>query len=164
MGRSTVPDLGEGLTHHYLIFSKTDTACTQHKMGMALYLGGVHCPCNTVIVLSYVTNITSNIHLHNCPLSPEQRFYPICRLHFWMKKTGSYVTGRPNCSGSSHWEVQNDVWKYLKQLSWACTKFVSKSWPTQTVHLATGLWNPPQLRMSIKCKTNHTCLRNPSLE
>jgi len=32
------------------------------------------------------------------------------------QKTGSYVTGRPDCSGPSHREVKIDVWKYLQTI------------------------------------------------
>jgi len=57
--RFTILDSGEVLTYHHDhgIFSKTDTACTQHKTGMVVYLVGVHCPClhivrvGTVIIL-----------------------------------------------------------------------------------------------------------------
>jgi len=66
MGKSTIPDSGEVLAHHHHIFRKTDIACTQIKTGMATYLGAVHTlRVDTVIILLYVTNITSNVHLHN---------------------------------------------------------------------------------------------------
>jgi len=32
------------------------------------------------------------------------------------QKTGSYVTGRPDCSGPSRREVTIDVWKYLQTI------------------------------------------------
>jgi len=32
------------------------------------------------------------------------------------QKTGSYVTGRPNCSGPSCREVKIDVWKYIQTI------------------------------------------------
>ena len=34
-------DSGKLLTRHHHIFRKTDSACTQNKMGMVKYLGGV---------------------------------------------------------------------------------------------------------------------------
>jgi len=59
--------VGGVLTHHHHIFKNTDTtlACTQSKMGIEAYLGSVHnLRVDTVIILLYVTNITSNIHLN----------------------------------------------------------------------------------------------------
>ena len=44
MGRSTVPDSGEILTHQHHIFRKIGTARTQGKMSMVVYLGGVAHP------------------------------------------------------------------------------------------------------------------------
>ena len=87
MGQSTVPDLGEGLTHHYLIFSKTDTACTQHKMGMALYLGGVHCPCR----YRYCTFICHKYHVKHTPkqlpLESRTKILPDMSTSFLDEKT-----------------------------------------------------------------------------
>jgi len=57
MGRST-PGLGEVLAHDHHILRKIDTACTQSKTDMVVYLGGVHTlRVDTVIILLYVTNI-----------------------------------------------------------------------------------------------------------
>ena len=57
--------VGGVLTHHHHIFKNTDTACTQSKMGIEAYLGGVHnLRVDTVIILLYVTNNTPNIHLN----------------------------------------------------------------------------------------------------
>jgi len=52
----------EVLIHQHHIFRKIGTARTQSKTGMVAYLGSVHIVCvGTVIILLYVTNITSNI-------------------------------------------------------------------------------------------------------
>jgi len=40
IGRSTVPDLWEVLTHHHHILRKIGTARTQSKTGMVAHLGG----------------------------------------------------------------------------------------------------------------------------
>ena len=61
-----IPDLGELLIHHNHMFSQTDTACTQSKLSMISYQGGVHTVGLGIgIILLGVTNITSNIHLNN---------------------------------------------------------------------------------------------------
>jgi len=60
MGRSTVPESGEILTHQHHIFRKIGTARTQGKTGMVVYLGGVHTlHVDTGFILLHVTNITS---------------------------------------------------------------------------------------------------------
>ena len=51
-GRSTVPDSGEVPTHQNRIYRKADTARTQTKTSMVVYLGGVHTlHVDTVIIL-----------------------------------------------------------------------------------------------------------------
>ena len=63
---SLPPDLGEFLVYHHYIFSKTGTASTHSKSGMAVYQGGVHSVVvGIVIILACVTNITSNMYLNN---------------------------------------------------------------------------------------------------
>jgi len=37
-----VPELGELLTHYHHMFNRTDTTCSQIKMGMVAYLGADH--------------------------------------------------------------------------------------------------------------------------
>jgi len=66
MGWSTIPDSGEVLTHHSYMCGKTGTTRAQSKMGMVSYLGGLHTlRVDTIIILSYVINITSKIHINN---------------------------------------------------------------------------------------------------
>ena len=61
-----VPNLGELLRHHHHIFSRTGTASTHSKSGMAAYQGGVHSVgVGIVIIVLGITNITSKIHRNN---------------------------------------------------------------------------------------------------
>jgi len=65
-GRYTVLDLGKVPTHYHHSFRKTNTTRTQRKTGVVAYLGGVHTlRVDTAIILLYVTNIISNIHVNN---------------------------------------------------------------------------------------------------
>jgi len=66
MGKCTVPDSEEVLTHQHHILRKMGTAHTQRKTGMRADLGGVHTlRVDTVIILLYVTGLTSNILVNN---------------------------------------------------------------------------------------------------
>jgi len=61
-----IPNSGKLLRHHHYVLSKTGTASTHSKSGMAAYQGGVRSVgVGIVIILLCVTNITSNVDLNN---------------------------------------------------------------------------------------------------
>jgi len=66
MGRSTLPGSRKALTHHHHIFSTNRYSMYTEQDGYGAYLSDVSpLHVGTVIILSYVTNSASDIHVNN---------------------------------------------------------------------------------------------------